>query len=121
MNILIITYIINATLLLLHEIESAYEKEWELLKLPGSITGFLLMHVPIIIFLFYGALEIYNGTFTGIVTGIITGICGIIPFLVHKVFVSGKDHFNLVISNIIIYLNILTGLLTAVLSINLLL
>lgn len=31
-------YILNATLLLLHEIESAYEREWEILKLPGGIT-----------------------------------------------------------------------------------
>ena len=49
---LIVFYILNATLLLLHEIESAYEKEWEILKLPGKITGFLLMHIPIILFLF---------------------------------------------------------------------
>jgi len=33
-------YILNVTLLLLHEIESGYEKEWEILKLPGKITGF---------------------------------------------------------------------------------
>jgi len=35
-------YILNATLLLLHEMESAYEKEWEILKLPGEITGYLI-------------------------------------------------------------------------------
>jgi len=29
-------------MLLLHEIESGYEKEWEILTLPGKITGFLL-------------------------------------------------------------------------------
>ena len=32
---------INASLPLLHEIESAYVREWEILKLPGKITGFL--------------------------------------------------------------------------------
>jgi len=40
-------YILNVTLLILHEIESSYEKEWEILKLPGKITGFLLFHIPI--------------------------------------------------------------------------
>ena len=39
-------------------IESAYEKEWEILKLPGKITGFLLLHIPIIFLLFYGLIEI---------------------------------------------------------------
>jgi hypothetical protein len=35
-------YILNSTLLLIHEIESACEKEWEILKLPGKISGFLI-------------------------------------------------------------------------------
>jgi len=93
----------------LHEIESAYEKEWEILKLPGKITGFLLLHIPIIILLFYGLLEIDKNSATGLILGIITGIGGIIPFIVHKIVVKRKDHFNLLISNAIIYLNVLSG------------
>lgn len=58
MELITIFYILNATLLLLHEIESAFEKEWEILKLPCKITGFLILHVPIILILFYGTLEI---------------------------------------------------------------
>ena len=46
MSPLLILYCINATLLLIHEIESSYEKEWEILALPGGITGFLLLHIP---------------------------------------------------------------------------
>ena len=45
---LIFLYILNATILLLHEIESGYEKEWEILKLPGKITGFVLLHIPVL-------------------------------------------------------------------------
>lgn len=116
MKLITILFIINATLLLLHEIESGFEKEWEILKLPGKITGFLIMHIPVIFFLFYGALEIDKQTLMGLIFGIITGIGGLIPFIVHKIIVNRKDHFNLIISNIIIYLNILTGIGTAVLS-----
>ena len=111
MNILTAFYILNATLLLLHEIESGYEKEWKILKIPGEITGFLVLHIPIIIFLFYGLLEIAKQTRTGFIIGIITGICGLIPFMVHKVLIKGKEHFNLFISNFIIYLNIPTGII----------
>ena len=107
---------VNATLLLMHEIESAYEKEWELLKLPGKITGFLLLHVPIILLLFYGLIEIVKDTATGLIFGIITGSCGVIPFIVHKIIVREDDRFNLTISNLIIYLNILSGICLLFLS-----
>lgn len=117
MRLIMVLYIINATLLLLHEIESGFEKEWEILKLPGKITGFLVMHIPIIFFLFYGALEIDKQTQLGLILGIITGIGGFIPFIVHKIIVNRREHFNLIISNIIIYLNILVGIGTVALSV----
>ena len=110
MKFLTVLYIANATLLLLHEIESAYEKEWEILKLPGKITGFLLMHIPIIIFILYGLIEIEKESNIGMVIGIILGIGGVIPFIVHKIIVREENHFNLLMSNAIIYLNTLSGI-----------
>jgi hypothetical protein len=103
-------YIVNATLLLLHEIESAHEKEWEILKLPGKITGFLLLHIPIIFFIFYGLIEIDKSSNIGFLCGIILGIGGVIPSVVHKVIFKTPDKFNFPISNVIIYLNILSGI-----------
>ncbi|MFC1532706.1 DUF6713 family protein [Thermodesulfobacteriota bacterium] len=117
MNIITMIYILNATLLLLHEIESAYEKEWEILKLPGKITGFLLFHIPIIFLIFYGIFEIERKSFIGLIFCVVFGISGIIPFIVHKIIVRKKHHFNLLISNIIIYLNILTGICLLLLSV----
>jgi hypothetical protein len=110
-------YILNSILLLLHEIESAYEKEWEILNLPGKLTGFLLLHIPILYFMFYGILEIEKLSTTGIRLGIIFGTSGIIPFLVHKMFVKRKGRFNSAISNIIIFLNIFAGVALVYLSI----
>ncbi len=109
MKLVTILYILNATLLLLHEIESAYEQEWDLLKIPGKITGFLILHIPIIILIFFGLIEIEKGSSTGLIFGIVTGIGGMLPFVVHKIIVNKIEHFNLIISNIIIYLNILSG------------
>jgi hypothetical protein len=116
MKLLTIFYMLNATLLLLHEIESAYEKEWEILKIPGKITLFLILHIPIILLLFYGLLEIEKQSRIGLRLGIITGIAGVIPYLVHKVFVRREDCFNLLISNILIYSNVITGIGTIILS-----
>ncbi|MBN2898373.1 MAG: hypothetical protein JXO44_06345, partial [Clostridia bacterium] len=100
---------------LIHEIESAYECEWEILKLPGKITGFLLMHIPIIIIMLWGVLEIEKFSAIGVGLGLLMGLGGLAPFLVHKVFVKREQHFNLPISNIVIYGNVLTGLLLLVL------
>lgn len=116
MSIIIIAYILNSTLLLLHEIESAYEKEWELLKLPGKISGFLIVHIPIILVIFYGLIELTDYSKIGLIISFILGIGGIIPFLVHKIFVKRDGHFDSFISNVIIYSNALAGIVLAILS-----
>lgn len=117
MNIILIFYILNSTLLLLHEIESGYEKEWKILKLPFRITGFLILHIPIIILMFYGLLELYKQTQIGLILGVITGIGGIVPFFIHKIFFHREGHFDSPISSVLIYTNILTGVGTIILSI----
>jgi len=112
MTVLTILYIINASLLLLHEIESAYVKEWEILKLPGKITGFLLLHIPILLLFFWGAIELGKENTAGEIIALIAGAGGLIPFLVHKLLVKKKGYFESPASNIIIYLNVLAGLAT---------
>lgn len=119
MKLVTVFFILNATLLLLHEIESSYEREWEILKLSGKITGFLLLHIPIILLLFYGVLEIDKQTQIGLILGILFGIGGIIPFLVHKLLIYRKNHFNLFISNLLIYSNMIIGVITFILSVRL--
>lgn len=118
MKIITMIYILNSTLLLLHEIESAYEKEWEILRLPVQITGFMLLHIPIIILIFYGLIEIEKLSTIGLIVSIALGIGGIIPFLVHKIFVKRKNHFNISISNAVIYLNVLSGVNLVYLSVS---
>ena len=120
MSVITMIYVINATLLFLHEMESAYVKEWEILKLPGKITGFLLLHIPVVLVLFWGALEIEKKTTTGAIIGIIAGIGGLLPFVVHKLLIKKKGYFESTTSNVIIYLNVLTGIATAVLVVLLL-
>lgn len=52
MDIVLLMYCLNAMLLLLHEIESAYWKEWELFSLKGGVTGFVALHAPLILLIF---------------------------------------------------------------------
>lgn len=117
MKAVTLVYAVNATLLLLHEIESAYEKEWEILKLPGKITGFLLLHIPIIMILFYGVIAIEKSSTIGFILGIILGIGGVVPAIVHKILFSDPRHFNLPLSSAIIYLNVVSGIALLILSV----
>lgn len=110
-------YITNAVLLILHEIESGYEKEWEILKLPGKITGFLLLHIPIIFILFYGLYGIISYPQARGVLAIIMGTAGFIPFIVHKIIVNKKEHFNKPISNILIFGNVVSGMVLLIMGI----
>ncbi len=47
-------YLANAVVIINHEIESAYWREWELFRLPGGITGFLIIHFPVLFVMLYG-------------------------------------------------------------------
>ena len=46
-QILFWLYLANALTLIVHEIDSAYWKEWDLFRLPGGEAGFLLLHFPL--------------------------------------------------------------------------
>jgi hypothetical protein len=109
-------YILNVTLLILHEIESGYEKEWEILKLPLKITGFLLLHIPILFIVFYGLYSIIIYPQTRSIVSIIIGVVGFIPFLVHKILINKKEYFNKPISNIIIFGNLLSGIVLIIMG-----
>ncbi len=53
-DILLWLYLINGVLLIDHEIDSAYWREWELFRLPGGISGFLVLHVPLLFVVLWG-------------------------------------------------------------------
>jgi len=111
MDALTIVFMINATLLILHEVESAYWKEWEVLKLPGHITGFIIIHIPILLLMLYGLIEVEKQSPSGNIFCLIFGIGGLVPFLVHSLLAKKEDRFNLIISKILIYSNAVSGIL----------
>ncbi|MCL2468287.1 MAG: hypothetical protein FWF02_02340 [Micrococcales bacterium] len=110
-------YVLTATFLLLHEIESGYVKEWEILRLPGEITGFLLMHIPILFALFYGFYGIVEHPGARTPIGVAIGLGGLLPWLVHKVVVNKREYFSSAVSNVIIYGSAVSGLVLVVLAV----
>ena len=109
MNLISWLYLTNATLLMLHEVESAYWREWEILKLPGRIAGFLLMHVPILILLFAGMGAVARGSRFGLWCALVVGLAGVVPLLIHRFIVRVANRFNLRLSGFILWINAAAG------------
>ena len=89
-EVLFLLYLINATLLILHEIDSAYWQEWKLFNLPGGITGFLLLHIPVLPFFMYGLIEVYNQSPIAWIFSLILSFTGIFAFSIHLFFIKVK-------------------------------
>lgn len=48
-------FLANATVLLTHQIDAAYWHEWRLFSLPGGITFFLILNLPLVFAVLFGA------------------------------------------------------------------
>ncbi|MFN2127279.1 MAG: DUF6713 family protein [Anaerolineales bacterium] len=117
-TILFWIYLINATLLITHEIDSAYWEEWKLFGIPGGITTFLLLHLPILFFVLYGLILIHENTFAGLIFSFILAISGIFAFSIHTYFMRrGRDEFKTTISRLILISTLIISILQLVLTI----
>ena len=96
-------YLVNSVLLINHEIDSAYWKEWDLFRLPGGVTGFLLIHFPLLLFVLYGLILVSRGSFVGLIFSLILCLGGIFAFSIHTYFLKkGRHEFNNPLSKFIL-------------------
>ena len=110
-DLLLWLYLTNAILLINHEIDSAYWKEWELFRLPGGITGFLLLHFPLLFIVLYGLVLIAKHSVIGFVFSLILCAGGIFAFAIHAYFLKqGQMKFNKPISKLILVLTLLVSI-----------
>ncbi len=92
-------YFCNAVLLIVHEIDSAYWKEWELFHLPGGVEGFLLLHIPLLTAILYGLVEVRALSAAGIVISFILSLGGIFAFAIHTwLILRGRSEFKTPVS-----------------------
>ena len=120
-EILFWIYLINAILLINHEIDSAYWKEWELFKLPGGIGGFLLLHFPLLFLILYGLVCLDRQAFSGLIISLIISAGGIFAFCIHMAFIrKGRHEFDAPISRLILSLTLLVSIVQATVTLYLL-
>ena len=97
-------YILNSTLLIVHEIDSAYWKEWELFRLPGEIAGFLAIHLLLVGLIMYGLIEVFLGSSIGYYINGIVALSGVFAFSIHTYFIrQGNQQFKTTASQMLLY------------------
>ena len=122
MHTLFWLYLINSILLINHEIDSAYWKEWELFKLPGGVNGFLIIHFPLLFFVLYGLVQVNEGTFAGLIFSLVLSGGGLFAFGIHSFYIKkGHRQFSTPISRLILTATLITSILQGGLSVYLLL
>jgi len=114
-------YMVNAVLLITHEIDSAYWKEWELFKLRGGSAGFMLLHLPLVFLILWGLIRVFQHSFAGLVISLILSLCGIFAFTVHTIFIKkGRNEFNVPVSLFLLIATLSVSLVQAACTIYLL-
>jgi len=97
------SYLITMCLLIFHQIDAAYWKEWEMFYLPGGVQGFLLFNILIIPIVLIGYKSVtVNDSRARKYSYFCAGL-GIITFVIHLVFmILDYAQFTLPLSMIIL-------------------
>ena len=84
-------YLFNVTVLIAHEIDSAYWHEWQLFHLPGGIQLFLFLHLLLLSLVLYGYREVCRrGRRAKLASLGLAGV-GIFAALLHGAFMLAGD------------------------------
>ncbi len=103
--IIIWLYLLNAAVLITHEIDSAYWHEWELFGMPGGIQLFLILNLLLVGLVLYGYLALLQGRAVGIVFSWLLVAGGLFAVMIHSYFLlQASEAFRSAVS---------LGLLTA--------
>jgi hypothetical protein len=88
-------YLLTATLLIAHQIDSAYWQEWNLFGMGGGIQGFVLSNVPLILVVLYGLVRLVKAPRVGAWFGLALGAAGVAAFFIHGWFLlQGRPEFR---------------------------
>ncbi len=98
-------YLMNAAVLITHEIDSAYWNEWELFGIPGGIQLFLILNLLLVILVLYGHQALIQGRAIGLVFSWLLVAGGLFAVTIHSYYLlQASEAFRLPVS---------LGLLTA--------
>ena len=109
---------INTALLSVHEMDSAYWHEWDLFGLKGGINGFLLIHIPLLVLIFYGFRMLIETNVIGFSISLLLAVCGIGAFAIHWIFLrKGHREFDTLVSKTILSSILIVSIAQTILTI----
>ena len=118
MSVLTWLYITNSVLLIVHEIDSAYWQEWKLFKLPGGISFFLALHLPLVFLILWGLVQLQQNTPAGYAISLILAAAGIFAFTIHMLFIAkGNREFKTPLSIALLIATLVVSIIQAWLTV----
>jgi len=111
-------YTVNLLFLIVHEMDSAYWKEWELFHLPGGLGGFLLIHLPLFLPALWGIVQVHELTRAGLIISLVVAGAGLFAFSIHTYFIKkGREEFTPWVSRFILFGTFILSIPQAVLTV----
>ncbi|KAB8062821.1 hypothetical protein GCN75_21425 [Janthinobacterium violaceinigrum] len=105
------SYFWTLLFLILHQIDAAYWKEWEMFYLPGGVQGFLVFNMAAIAVVLAGYRHVLLGTRQARRYAAVCAALGMGTFAIHAGFaLAGLAQFHLPLSIAIIVLCLGSGL-----------
>jgi len=90
-----VVYLVNSTLLICHEIDSAYWREWELFHIPSGPIAFVALHLPLVAFVLYGKMLAARGDRAWCWYSLMTGVAGVCGGVLHiSLLLAGSQPFS---------------------------
>lgn len=99
------SYFWTMLFLILHQIDAAYWKEWEMFHVPGGVQGFLVFNLAAITLVLVGYRHVLLGSRQAPRYAAVCAALGVGTFLIHAGFaLAGLAQFHLPLSVAIIVL-----------------
>ncbi|MBM4133554.1 MAG: hypothetical protein FJ245_07280 [Nitrospira sp.] len=104
-------YLLNGALLVTHEIDAAYWREWELFGIPGGIQMFLLLNALLVLAVLVGFKQLMLGARIGHLCSLVVAGAGVLAVALHSALIlAGHPEFTLPASLIVLVLILIVSL-----------
>lgn len=110
-------YLLNAALLVTHEIDSAFWREWELFNIPGGIQVFLILNFAMVVIVLHGFACVVRGEARGKFYSYLLVGAGFFAIVAHGWFLlRGLPQFTLPASLILLAAILVVSFIQAVVT-----
>ena len=105
-------YAINLALLLTHQVDAAYQREWEMMGVPGGIELFLIFNLAVSLPLILAYRSVVQNTKRARAAELCLAGVGLLTIVIHVVFLAlGHNEFKQIESLLILISIFITSVL----------